>query len=428
MMLIIYQMNFVIFFTNIGQEYADKIPKSKFTHNHYMKNKVTQIFFMASTDPYEISRCIDSLKPKKSCGHDFITSILLKHIKQEISHPLSVLINKSFSTGTVPNLLKLAKVIPVYKSKDKQLLNNYRPISLLPAVSKIIEKLVHKRLYCFLSSQSVFYTSQYGFRPCHSTAHAVNEFIDDTVTEFEKNKIQIGVCLDLSKAFDTIDHNILINKLNWYGIRGIALEWFTNYLKNRKQFIQYKNIKSSTQMVPCGVPQGSILGPLLFILYINDLANSLTNSKAILFADDTTIYMSSTNIVQLYESINRDLDSLSEWFRANRLFLNISKTHYMLFGQNPVKIPETLSIKIMNEIIEHKQTVIFLGMYIDEKLDWHEYINYIKSKLCSGIYVMNKTKNYLSTKHKTMLYYSLMYPYLDYGISLWGSTHTNYIE
>ena len=148
-------------------------------------------------------------------------------------------------------------------------------------------------------------------------------------------------------------------------------------------------------MVPCGVPQGSILGPLLFILYTNDLPNSLTNSKAILFADDTTIYTSSTNIVQLYESINKDLDSLSEWFRANRLSLNISKTHYMLFGQNPVKIPETLSIKIMNEIIEHKQTVNFLGMYIDEKLDWHEHINYIKSKLRSGIYAMNKTKNYL---------------------------------
>ena len=130
-------------------------------------------------------------------------------------------------------------------------------------------------------------------------------------------------------------------------------------LKNRKQFIQYKNIKkSSTQMIPCGVPQGSILGPLLFILYTNDLPNSLTNSKVILFADDTTIYMSSTNIVQLYESINRDLDSLSEWFRANRLSLNISKTHYILFGQNPVKIPKTLSIKIMNEIIEHRQTVI----------------------------------------------------------------------
>ena len=179
-------------------------------------------------------------------------------------------------------------------------------------------------------------------------------------------------------------------------------------LKNRKQFIQYKNIKSSTQMVPCGVPQGSILGPLLFILYTNDLPNNLTNSKAILFADDTTIYTSSTNIVQLYEPINRDLDSLSEWFRANILSLNISTTHYMLFGQNPVNIPETLSIKIMNEIIEHKQTVKLLGMYIDEKLDWHEHIHYIKSKLRSGIYAMNKTKKYLSTKHKTMLYYSLI--------------------
>jgi len=414
------------FFTNIGMKYANEIPDPIYPHTHYMQNRRQVNMFMAPTDRHEIIKCIDSMKHKHSSGHDIITSSLLKDIKCDIASPLTILINKSLQTGTVPNLLKLAKVIPIYKAKNKELLSNYRPISLLPTVSKVFEKIVHKRLYNFLLSQAIFFPSQYGFRKQHSTIHAVHEFVDDTMTSLDNKKHTLATFLDLSKAFDTINHKILLNKLNWYGVRGVALEWFRNYLHNRTQYVQYNNKTSTTTTMQCGVPQGSVLGPLLFIIYTNDLPNCLSNCKAILFADDTTLYLSSSNIEQLYISTNIDLQLLDEWFRSNKLSLNVGKTNYVLFTHNETQIPENLNIQIRNTVIERKHTVKFLGIHIDAKLNWHEHIKFVKNKISSAMYAMRKVKHIISTRHLLTLYYSLIYPYLDYGITLWGSTHTTY--
>ena len=180
------------------------------------------------------------------------------------------------------------------------------------------------------------------------------------MTSLDNKKTTLGVFLGLSKAFDTIDHNILLKKLEWYGVRGKALEWFKSYHSNINQFVQYKETKATTHMVPCGVPQGSVLGPLLFIMYTNDLPNCLTHSKAILFTDDTTVYSTSEDIPTLFNNVNLDLDSLTEWFRSNKLSLNVGKTNYVVFKNNPRPVESNLNIKVGNIPIEHKMLLNLL--------------------------------------------------------------------
>jgi hypothetical protein len=417
--------HFCDYFSKIGPQYANDIPASTHNHEHYLSQNVTKnrnTFFMTPTDPEEILKILKATKSKKSTGHDNISTHFLKQIDKHIATPISILINKSIQSGTFPDTLKLAKVIPIYKAKAKDTFSNYRPISLLPSISKILEKVVHKRLYYFLDQQDIFYDNQYGFRKKHSTIDAVTKFITDIAQSFENKQSTLAVYLDLSKAFDTIDHTILHKKLEYYGVRGLALDWFMTYLGNRRQYVNYRGSNSAVRAVECGVPQGSVLGPLLFIIYTNDLPNCLSITKAILFADDTTVYLASNDDKYLYSTMNRELDKLTDWFRANKLSLNISKTNYMLFSHSTQEITNT-EIKLANTIITRSKCVKFLGMHIDEKLKWDEHIKTMKKKISSAFYAINKVKYVLPRKHLNTLYYSLVYPYLTYGIILWGATY-----
>ena len=306
--------------------YKSDLQESTRSHERGVTNEHS--IFMQPTDEVEIGRIIASLKPKTSCGHDGLNC---KLIKQLIAIPIYIIINKSLSSGTIPTSMKTAKVIPLFKSKDKTSLGNYRPISLLPAFSKILEKCVYHRLYSFCTSYDILNPNQYGFRSGHSTIHAVTKLTADILASFDNNKDSLAVFLDLSKAFDTIDHDILIKKMNVYGIRGIALDWFKNYLTGRKQFVSYGSVSSEHCDINCGVPQGSVLGPLLFIIYTNDLPHALEKAKCILFADDTTVYLDSNNHLELRNDIESDLTRLDDWFRANKLSLNVLKTNFIMF-------------------------------------------------------------------------------------------------
>lgn len=420
---------FCEYFANVGPDYASKIPKSNLMPSYYMKNKNKNSIFINPTDPEEIDKIISNLKSKNSSGHDNINSKLIKVLKNELKVPISVLTNKSISDGIFPDIFKIAKVVPIYKCKNKEEVNNYRPISLLPTLSKILEKIYHKRIYNFLQKNEILYNSQYGFRPKHSTHDAITELITNITDNIEEKITSLSVYLDLSKAFDTIDHNILLSKLHHYGIRGTCLNWLKSYLTNRTQYVEINNKKSEMKPVACGVPQGSVLGPLLFIIYTNDLPNSITHSHTILFADDTTIFAKSNNLTTLYDNVNSDLDSLYQWFKTNKLSLNVGKTNYMLFTNNKnVSAIQDHKIKIGDDEIEHKKMVKFLGIIIDENLNWQNHIEMTKNKISAISYSLKMVKKLLPKQTMKTLYEALIQPHIEYGITIWGGTYETHVN
>ena len=422
---------FCKFFTNIGTIYASNIPPSNNQSDSYLKKKRlpnTKSIYLTPTDHNEILKILQDLKPKKSAGHDNITPELLKQIDTHVAYPISILTNKSITSGIVPEFLKLSKVIPIFKSKSRDDLANYRPISLLPILSKILEKVIHKRLYTFLDSGKILNEKQFGFRKKHSTTDAVTKFINDIGKSLDNKESVLAVYCDLSRAFDTINHEILLRKLQYYGIRGHALKWFLSYLTKRKQYVNYNGQNSEVKSINIGVPQGSVLGPLLFIIYVNDLPDCLTNTGSILFADDTTIYGHNMNIDDLFNVMTFELQSLMDWFNANKLSLNLTKTYYMLFTNSKTVPKQRPDIQIGNNTVTHTSCMKFLGVFIDENLKWDKHIEKTSKRINSAFYAINQAKHSLNRKYLTQLYYSLVYPHLLYGIVLWGNTYNIYLN
>lgn len=345
------------------------------------------------------------------------------------------IINNSFVTGVVPDNLKIAKIIPIYKSGNINVFNNYRPISILPTLSKIMEKIVCNRLVIYLEKYNILYKHQYGFRSKHSTIHPILHLLKDIADANDKTTkdITLAVFLDLSKAFDTINHDILLYKLNHYGIRGISNRWFASYLSNRKQYIEINNCKSPLINMTHGVPQGSILGPVLFLIYINDIVNS-SSLNLLSFADDTTVYYSGYDIEHLVIKVNQELKQLYNWLCANKLCLNVKKTHFCVFSPVNSNYEVNNSIKINNEVInqvgkyKNDESVKFLGLYIDKHLTWKEHINIISSKISRAIFAINRVKYFLPYKSLKSLYYVLIHSHITYGIQAWGNGNTKKIE
>ena len=331
------------------------------------------------------------------------------------------------SEGIVPENQKLAKVVPIFKSKSRCEFSNYRPISLLPTLYKILEKVVHKRIYGFLSINKMISKCQFGFREKHSTVNAVTTFIIDIIDAFENKTPTLSIFLDLSKAFDTIDHDILLTKLQFFGIRGIANLWFKSYLENRTQYVQYNTGLSTKKTIKCGVPQGSVLGPLLFVIYVNDLSHSLNHCKCIQFADDTTLYLSDRNLAKLFSNVNEDLYYLTDWFRANKLSLNVGKTNYMLFSRQNFN-DLNMRVSIAGQDIEQVENFKFLGIILDSHLTWKHHITACTATLRKSMWAINKVQNFVPLEQLKSLYYALVYSRLTYGIVLWGSAYACHLE
>ena len=279
-----------IFFTNIGPTLSNaiEVPPNK-SYKDFLKDRIYATFHFETVTIDEVKKIISKLKPKGSSGQDGISSALLKDINFTTVNIITLIINQSISTGIFPDKLKVAKIVPIFKKDNPHLTGNYRPISLLPVISKVFEKVVFSQLYSYFDQNGLLYKSQYGFRKGHSCEFAAMEVTDKIFQSLDKKKLPIALFLDFSKAFDTINHSILLNKLKHYGINGTALKWFSSYLTNRKQFVLYKGKMSKETTITTGVPQGSILGPLLFIIYINDIAKITNKFKFTIYADDTTL-------------------------------------------------------------------------------------------------------------------------------------------
>ena len=278
------------FFTSIGRNLAQNINYTgDKNHRYYLKTNHKKILKFKESEQEIITMVINSLTNKSSVGIDGISTTLLKCIAPSIIKPLTLIINQIMKTGVFPNKMKLAKVIPIYNKDDPTQVTNYRPISLLPVLSKVVEKTIAKQLSEYFEENKLFNQNQYGFRPGHSTEHAALELVDKITSQMDNNETPINIFLDLSKAFDTIDHNILLDKLNYYGVDDTAIKLFRSYLTNRYQYVQIENAKSQLLEINTGVPQGSILGPLLFIIYINDISQFSDKFDLLAYADDTTL-------------------------------------------------------------------------------------------------------------------------------------------
>ena len=408
-------------FINIGPTLADKIPKQSKIPESYLGSRIENSILLA---PVTLTEIDDIFKTLRRCapGYDELTTDIISLSLPCIKNPLLHIMNQSLLQGVFPNELKVANVIPLYKADDPMKFNNYRPVSLLSILSKIFEKAMYNRLTDFLETQKLLMEKQFGFRKDHSTYMALMLLVDNLIKSLENGEYVLGVFLDFSKAFDTVDHAILLSKLYHYGIRGPALTWFQSYLSGRQQFVTYNGVQSSMKVVKCGVPQGSILGPILFLVYINDLANICRNTLPFLFADDTNLFISGSNLPQIEEMLNQELQEISLWLKVNKLSLNIKKTHYMLFTNKRSTKP-CISVDIDGHSIDAVEYTRFLGIYIDNKLNWKKHIAYISGKVSRGIGIILKARKILNSDAMKTLYYSFIYPFFTYCNHVWGNAY-----
>ena len=398
--------------------------------SEYLDKSICSSMFLDNCTANEVNEIISDLSCNKSSD---IPIRVLKSCSTVISSHLSTFFNYFIDNAVFPNILKVGQVTPIFKKGDSQLLENYRPISLLPIFGKLFEKILYNRLYSYLKAKNILHENQFGFRKHHSTAHAINHSINIISNGLECKQHVIGIFIDLSKAFDTINHKFLLTKLSNYGIRGKSLQLIDSYLTLRKQTTNFNGEKSEIGTILYGVPQGSVLGPLLFILYINDIINSSGVGKFVLFADDTNIFITAESEAEAYSMANTTLSNVRNYMISNQLHINLSKCMYIHFkpkinnqerqscARAKTHASHTkFSLTIGETKLKKVASAKFLGVIIDENLTWDEHIIYIESKLLSCIATIKRIRKFIPKMYHNQLYHSLFLPHLTYGLSSWG--------
>lgn len=413
------------FFGNIAPKLKEKSrPESACNHTDYLEKSIENSLVLFHATPSEISNIIRALK-NKSTLDTRISPLKLASECAGFNNAIAKVVNSSFDQGLFPSALKLARVVPIHKGGSKTEVSNYRPISLLSSMSKIYEKLMHRRITDFMTKTGSLYEQQYGFREGRSCEHALLNAKQAICNSLGKKQVALLILIDFSKAFDMIEFDILLHKLWHYGIRGNAHDWMKSYLTDRQQFVTVSGKDSSKTELKYGVPQGSILGPLLFIIYVNDMPNLFKQAKFIMYADDANIIITGESVSEVSE-IARDLGcKLVKWVNANGLALNLKKTNYMLFSRSKMK---DIALKINNVEIERKREARFLGVIIDDQLTWGKHISCLKLKMARYVGIMYKLKKKLPLKARVQVFHSFVQSHLNYCSNIWGFAAKSHIE
>ena len=398
---------FYDYYVSIGPDMAENIPVVLNKPQDYLTSSYVNSFYLKPVGKEELFGVVKQMR-NVCAGLDGINAFVVKEILDVITQPLLHVINMSFEQGVLPSQLKTACITPLYKGGDALLLKNYRPVSVLPVLSKVFEKLMCNRLTEFISSKDILHKNQFGFRKNHSTELALTVLTEKLMHALDNGEHTIGLFLDLSKAFDTVNHDILLYKLSHYGIRGVALDWFKSYLNNRNQAVKF-DVISDVKAVVCGVPQGSILGPVLFLLNVNDLFCVSSVLYTIMFADDTNMFIQGKNISELENIMNEEIKKKVTWLYANMLSLNIDKTYCMLFTDSKRHSNRVVNIYINGSHIETAFETKFLGVILDNKLSRKSHIDYISLKIAKGIGIVKKAKFCFTKKTLLSLYCTFIF-------------------
>lgn len=377
--------------------------------------------FLTPTNTFEITETIKDLKSTNSVGPDDISVRIVKQSSEHIAEILAHIVNESFSSGIFPDLLKIAKIVPIFKKGNANNISNFRPIALLSVFSKIIEKILAKRLLSFLKSENILSPHQYGFLEGKSTTSALLKILNYIYQNIDQNNEVIAIFIDLTKAFDCVDHKILLETLENFGIRGTCNNLLKSYLWNRKQFVQCFDKHSEVLSVDIGVPQGSILGPLLFILYINEIQNNIQSFHAA-FADDITIITNDKNFEGSLHKLYFNFKKLLYFFDRKKLIFNQEKTVLMQFYSMSHLYNKSIYFTHRQKTIRQVECVRLLGLHIDYSLTWKEQVSAVCAKCSKGCYAIKRLQQITSTGTAKIYYHSNFESHLRYGIIFWGNS------
>ena len=409
--------SFNTYFSSVGSRLRENFVNVNFDFKEFLPNSVSKSFFMTPSNASEISGVIAKLKNKKGYIDSPGISVF-KYAGTALSTPIELIFNLIVKTGIYPSSLKIACVTPIFKSGEKNNVKNYRPISCLPPLNVIIEKLFYSRFISFIDKNKILSPAQFGFRSSCSTSDTLIRLLHEAYKAINSDKYFSVVSLDLSKAFDTVDHNVLLYKLYHYGFRGQVYNLLESYLSERFQFVRANGFMSTKRPINIGVPQGSVLGPLLFLLYVNDMPLSISENSILMYADDTTVFSGDSNIYDLCIKLSNFLVSIDTWLKSNFLTLNISKSKYIILSYK--YIPDDISVAISGNSIERSSSLNFLGVVLDTKLTFRDHVKLVRNKLSKSSGIIYKL-NFLPKNILINLYYCLIYPYITYCIEVWGA-------